>query len=157
MRKQMENISIENAELLKGPFLNFSGKANKYNREGDRNFCIVIEDPEFAESLINDGWNIKTLTPKDEQDDPLLYLPVACKYGDYPPEIWLVQGHSKTLLDEDSINCLDYAEIENVDIIINPYHWGPLPDGAEGIKAYVKKMWVTIAMDDFASKYEFDD
>ena len=42
-------LSIENAKI---GFRNFSGRANTYNAEGQRNFCVFLEDDELAEKLI---------------------------------------------------------------------------------------------------------
>ena len=43
------NIEIENAKLL---FKNFSGEQSKFNRKGDRNFSVIIEDPAEAERSV---------------------------------------------------------------------------------------------------------
>lgn len=149
--ERLPDLSIGDARLI---FKNFSGRGDEYNREGDKNFCVVLEDDNLVEDLIRDGWNVKQLKPRDEQDDPLYYLPVKCKYEKYPPEIYLISGRTKTLLDSETVKCLDYAELLNVDVIINPYPWDR--NGKSGIAAYVKKMYVTIARDEFADKYDFD-
>lgn len=148
MANNIDNIIIEGAHLL---FKNFSGKPSKFNAEGSRNFCVVIEK-DFAETLKEDGWNVKELSPKEEGDDPRYYIPVAVKYGAYPPKIILISGKNKNLLSEESVGSLDWAEIKNVDLVIRPYPYEV--NGKSGIKAYVKTMYVTIADDPFADKYD---
>ena len=152
MSKQMDDLIIENARLI---FKNFAGNQDRYNPEGSRNFCVVIDDPELADQLHADGWNIKWTKPRDKDDEPMAYLPVKVQYGQFPPTVYLISGHKKTLLDEDSVNTLDYADIKNADLIINPYQW--TMNGAVGVKAYLKTAYITIEEDRFAHKYDFSE
>ena len=142
-----KNLVVENARI---GFRNFSGKEGKFNPAGRRNFCVFLER-EMGEQLEKDGWNIRWLEPRDENEDRQAYLQVAVSYDNIPPKIVLVSSHGKTQLDESSVNLLDWAEITNVDLIIRPYNW--TVNGKEGVKAYVKSMYVTIAEDNFENKY----
>ena len=146
--KATNNIKIENAKLI---FKNFSGEESKFNRKGNRNFCVIL-DPDVAEDLAEDGWNIKYLRPRDEGEEKTPYLQVSVVFGKIPPKVTMIAGRTKTLLDEDTIGTLDFADIANVDLIIRPYNWEV--NGKEGVKAYLKTMYVEIEQDIFAGKYD---
>lgn len=142
-----DSIAIENARI---GFRNFSGKEGKFNAEGRRNFCVFL-DTDFAKRLEEDGWNVRWLTPKSEEEDEQAYLQVAVSYDNIPPKITLISSKGKTILNEDTVNVLDWADVKIVDLIIRPYNWEV--NGKSGVKAYIKSMYITVAEDEFENKY----
>lgn len=149
MTKQVtNNIVIENADI---GFLNFSGAEQRFNPAGNRNFCVFM-DVDMGQDLEAEGWNIKWFEPREEGDEPRAYLSVAVNYNNIPPKILMITSSGKTLLDEELVGMLDWADIANVDLIIRPYNWEV--NGKTGVKAYVKSMYVTIEEDAFSEKYD---
>jgi len=155
-KKRVPVLTLEEVEILPGRFRNFSGVKNEYNRNGASEFNIVL-DPETADRLLEEGWNVKQLNPREEGDEPIPYLPCTVSFSNIPPTIYMLTGdnNKKTLLTEETIGLLDAVEIDYADIIINPYNWEiQKKDGVDsGIKAYVKTMYVKVVEDRFASKY----
>ena len=68
-----ENITIEGARIV---FRNFSGKEGRFNPPGKKNFCVLL-DNELASNLKDDGWNVKWLKPREEDDEPQAYIQVC--------------------------------------------------------------------------------
>jgi hypothetical protein len=154
-RRVTQNFKVEGAKII---FKNFSGKETEFNDEGNRNFGVLLSD-EDAEMLKNDGWNVKYLKPSP--DDPEQYrqpwLPVKVKFGEIPPIIYLISGEGenrrKVKLDEDTVNQLDWANIEYSDMIIRPYNYPARSGRPAGVSAYLKSLYSTIRLDDLDAKY----
>ena len=143
-----DNLVIENGRIM---FRNFSGQESRFNKAGNRNFAVVIDDLAEAERLANEGWNVRYTKPREEGDEPLAYINVAVSYNNIPPMVVLVTKHGKTIIDEEEVGMLDWAEIINSDLILRPYNWEV--SGNRGVKAYLKTGYFTIEEDAFADKY----
>lgn len=141
-------LQIDDARIC---FRNFAGVADKYNREGDRNFALIIETEEMAEALKAEGWNVKIKPPREEGDDPFMYLPVKVKFNDRGPHIYLKTGRATNKLDEDTVCRLDRIDIVGVNMDIRPYDWEV--QGKEGRTAYLQSMEVIQDCDRFAERY----
>lgn len=144
----VNNINIESAMII---WKNFSGERDKYN-PGKRGFSVVIDDPETADDLRKEGWNVKDRPLPEGADDSEKEwtLPVKLNMNRYT-QVWLIVGKRKTLLDEDTVAQLDVVDIVNCDLSIRPYEWEM--NGRTGITAYVDSMYVTIRENKFAEKY----
>ena len=145
-------LQIDDAKII---FRNFEGRGDKYNREGDRNFSLLIEDPDTADSLIENGWNVRIKPGRDEDEGPFMRLPVKVKFTDYGPNVYLITGDRRNELDEESIGCLDNIDIESVDLDIRPYDWEV--NGRIGRTAYLQSMQVAQRINRFAARYAAKD
>lgn len=145
-------IQIDDARIT---HRNFAGAPSKFNREGDRNFSVVIDDPEIADALVEAGWNVKIKPPREEGDSPFMFLPIKVKFNDRGPAVYLKSGKAMTRLSEDTIDCLDNVDILSVDLDIRPYDWDV--NGKTGRTAYLQSIHVTQRVDRFAERYEYDE
>lgn len=141
------SVVMESVRII---FRNFAGKEGKYNREGDRNFAVLL-DEEVAQHMASLGWNVKWMQPRDEDDTPQAFLTVAVNFRGRPPRVVMITSRGRTSLGEEDVEVLDWADISNVDLIVRPYEWAV--NGKTGIKAYLKSIFVTINEDELELKY----
>lgn len=147
-----EKIVIENAHII---FKNFSGKGTDYNTEGDRNFCVVLDEDQ-AEMMKNLGYNVKTKLPREGYEDDgtfnFLKVKVSMKYGDNrDAEIYRIVGNNRKRLNEATVGSLDWDDIENVDLRIRPWNW--TKGNRSGVSAFLDAMYVTVREDPLDAKY----
>ena len=140
-------LNLGNVEI---GFRNFAGKETAYNQAGSRNFVVFLEDDE-AKKLDKEGWNIRYPKPEKVEEGQRPYLSIQIGFNAYPPKIYIISNGEHTALEEDSLGMLDWADIEQCDIVVRPYHWEV--NGQHGVKAYLKAMYVTLDTDEFADKY----
>ena len=140
-------LQIDDARII---YRNFSGDGSKYNREGDRNFSVLIDDQDIADALIKEGWNVK-IKQREDGEMPFMHLPVKVKFNDRGPIVYLKSGNNLNKLDEGSVACLDQIDILSVDLDIRPYDW--VVNGKEGRTAYLQSINVIQEIDRFAERY----
>lgn len=145
-------LQIDDARII---YRNFRGEGSKYNREGDRNFAVIIPEQDMADALIDAGWNVKIKPPREEGEDPFMYLPVKVKFNERGPRVYLQTGAKKNRLEEDTVSLIDDIDIAGVDLDIRPFDWDV--NGKQGRTAYLQAMLVVQELDRFASRFEYDE
>ena len=138
-------LSLDDVKLVKR---NFSGKTDDYNDRGERT-CLIVIDSVLAEqkgfdsveamvaALQEDEWKVGWFKQKDEDDEREAFLPVKAVYGDRKqPNIYIRAGKTSTLLTDETVGSLDYAEIEKVDVILLRHFW--TYNGRNGYNNYIQ-------------------
>jgi hypothetical protein len=148
MSRNSKNITLEDVVIA---FRNFAGKEDTYNREGDRNFAILLDEDRAAQ-MERDGWNVKRLKPRDEDEYGTPYIQVAVSYKQKPPKIGVVTSGGIKYYDEDLVNLLDWVDIETADVTLYPYEWAV--NGKTGVKAYLVTLFMKIEEDYLQLKWE---
>jgi hypothetical protein len=142
-------LQIDDARII---YRNFAGVASKFNREGDRNFAVVIPDKDTMDALVNEGWNVKSKPSRYEDgEEDFMWLPVKVRFNDRGPAVYLKTGDTVNRLEEDSIGILDNLDILSVDMDIRPYDWEV--NGKPGRSAYLQAITVTQNIDRFTARY----
>lgn len=141
MAQNGKNLTLENVVIA---FRNFAGKEAMYNSEGDRNFAILLEE-DRAEQMLRDGWNVKRLKPRDDDEFGQAFISVSVSYKNRPPKIGMVTSKGLTYLGEAEVEVLDWVDIETADVTLNPYEWAV--NGKSGVKAYVQSLFIKIEED----------
>jgi len=149
------NIVMEGVRIVNR---NFTGVEGPMNAAGDRNFCVLLDDPELIKKLTEDGWNVKYFSVRSEDDIPQAFLPVKISYKKKIPTVFLITSRGKTQLEvEEDLDMLDKVDIANVDIIIHPYNWEMKDPRTKetyvGVKAYVTSLYITVHEDELSHKY----
>lgn len=157
-----DTVVMEGVRMI---FRNFRGEPGPFNQDGAKNFGVVLPE-NIAEAMAADGWNVKTLNPRDEEieenpeADGTPWLPVKLGYGKgKPPLVVQITDRGRTNLTEETVDVLDWVEVRRdeqtgldmVDLIVRPYHYNVR--GSQGIAAYLQSLYVTINEDPLAVKY----
>jgi hypothetical protein len=147
MSRNDKNLILEDVTIA---FRNFEGKEDTYNRDGDRNFAILLDEDRAAQ-MEQDGWNVKYLREREEGDGRQAYIQVAVSYKARPPKIGMVTSKGLTYLGETEVEMLDWVDIEVADVTLNPYEWAV--NGKTGVKAYLQTLFVKIEEDYLQQKW----
>jgi hypothetical protein len=151
MSNDVKTFMVEDARII---FRNFAGKEGQYNREGDRNFAVVLP-ADIAKEMLADGWNVRVLAGREEGEEDTPYISVAVNFNNRPPRVVLLTSTTRTQLNEDSVEILDWADIKYVDLIARGYDWSV--NNKTGTKAYLQSLFVTIEEDALEKKYSIHE
>lgn len=156
--EQARTYEIEDVEILGGGFRNFAGAERQYNQAGQRNFCAAISE-EQARQLIDAGFNVRALDPRDPEDEPLHFLKIDINEigsSRVPKQFWshiYVRTNDEAGIEWEPKDYykLDNADIIHADLIIGRYEWNV--NGNTGVKAKLRDAYITIKPNRFEERF----
>lgn len=149
-RKRVPDLYIENGQIV---FKNFAGVARQFNHEGDRNFCVFIDDPEMAERMREDGWNVKIRAPREDGEEPRNYIKVNVSYRYQTPDVYVISGRKRVPYTEEMIGALDQADVMSADLTIQASVREDEDTGETKISGYLREAYFTLRESHWADKY----
>lgn len=144
---QIPPVTMRNVRIV---YRNFTGKADDFNPLGKRQFSVILSDVD-ADNMERDGWNVKRPKANEDGETRQPHIQVEASYKLKPPKIFVITSRGKTPWGESEIGMLDWVDIVNVDIKLNPYYWEL--GGKAGIKAYLESLYITIEEDELDLAY----
>lgn len=164
INQKLDRVKLDSCELI---FRNFSGTGGKFNREGNRNFCVILSEEE-GKALKASGWNVKQRPPREDGEILPPYMKVSIGTDSFlkgRTKIYRMDvdvdgtprrdGNGdivKAVLTPETVGQLDSAYIVDAQVILSPYYYDI--QGRSGISAYVDEMTVVVQMDPWTAKYE---
>lgn len=146
MSRKNHMLDIKDARIVNK---NFAGIEKQYNPAGTRTFCVILDNPEEAQKLSDQGWNIRILKPTDEFPDGGYMLPVEARFGDYPPVIWVRKGDGVPVqLEEAAVGELDRMWITKASMRVSGSEWTP-----GKIKAYLRELYADLEVNTMAEAF----
>lgn len=154
--RELPLLTIEDLEFIYQT--NFAGEARPpYDEAGDRYFNAKI-NPEIAEALASDGWNVKWSKPGQNHPNPDEFVPepyivVSIGFKFRPPTILLIRNDRPTVITEKTCSILDSTEFEKIDVTIRARYWEN-PNGS-GYKAWLAEFYGHVKMTELGEKYAY--
>lgn len=147
-RRREKTLKIEGTRIVFRP--NFAGLKEKFNKEGDRYFNVAIP-PEDVDQLVEDGWNVKEWTGREEGDETEYFIKVNVSFRFKPPRLVLITSRGRVPLDEETCDLLDWQDYEFIDVILSASFYNI--NGRSGLSAYLKTGMFVILEDELEQKY----
>ena len=148
-------LVVENAVIM---WTNFGGNPTKYNPAGGRRTFDLVMTERIAIMLDADGWNIKTIRGKTE-DDPTMYVTEIAVNPRSNMSVYLceeVNGKKyRYRVKPEDLAVLDTYQYSDVALLIHPYVHGRENSAGSTIKGYLRQMnLVRMNEDYFRDRYQ---
>ena len=140
--KRGNTLTLEGNRIM---WKNFSGAKSQYHT---RSFSVEI-DPDDINALVEEGWPISVLEPRNENDPIRGAMFVTLYYNEFPPTV-VVVGNVKKKYDERHVGDLDSLLLDNVNMRVSLGK----PGRTGKRTVYLQTLWAELRKDDFEAQFE---
>lgn len=145
----MEKLTIKHCSIM---WRNFEGRKTEYKPEGYRTFHVKLDEV-TAVQLAEEGWSITHRPGNEKYPEDSYSMKVVVSYEKFAPTIWMITGDRKIPLMEETVRQLDYADLEDISLVVSPSVW---KSGTRtGVTAYLNTLYAVVKEDELASEYSW--
>ena len=152
-------LVVENAVIM---WSNFGGSPTKFNPNGGKRTFDLVLTERVAMSLISDGWNVKTVKSKKDEDSVMYVTEIAVNPSSSTVVSLCEEVNGKKYrfkVKPEDYSTLDTYQYSTIDLLIRPYVHGRENSAGSTIKGYLHQMNLVRLNDDyFREKYaDYED
>lgn len=151
-------FTVEEARI---GFKNFAGEVGPYNKDGKKDFALMIDNDELLNDLVEQGYNVKypkpnpEINPEEDTRSPYLMIKVDRQVSPLVIKVDVNGAElSRQRVPNEETGMLDWLSPKTIDLVVRPYDYSDSGfTNGTGISAWLNEIVYVVEVSPLEAKY----